>query len=136
MRNDDGFTLLEVLVAFVIAAAALGLLFNAAGDGIAAVDRAGRTEEAVSRAKSHLAALGRDVALADGTFEGDDGGGYRWRIRVTPVATSTPPDMAPSGGVRQRSLSLYAIEITLSWTDGGQDREVVLRSERLLPARH
>lgn len=131
MRREDGFTLLEVLVAFVIAALALGLLFEAAGDGVTAVRTAGRTEEAVSRAKSHLAALGRDVMLADGTFQGDDGDGYRWRIRVTPVATSSPSNMPAPGGVRQWPLTLYAIEVTLSWTEDGRDREVVLRTERL-----
>lgn len=131
MRRDAGFTLLEVLVAFVIAAMALGLLFDAAGDGVTAVRTAGRTEEAVSRAKSHLAALGRDVTLADGTSQGDDGDGYRWRIRVTPVATSTPPAAPSRGGVRQWPLTLYAIEVTLSWTENGRDRDVILRTERL-----
>lgn len=128
---DGGFTLLEVLVAFVIAALALGLLFDVAGDGVTAVQTAGRTEEAVSRAKSHLAALGRGVSLADGTFQGDDGDGYHWQIRVTPVATSAPPNAPPAGGVRQLPLTLYAIEVTLSWTDDGRDRAVVLHTERL-----
>lgn len=131
MSRNAGFTLLEVLVAFVIAALALGLLFEAGGDGIASVDRAGRVEEAVSRAKSHLAALGRDVSLAEGTTEGDDGGGYRFRIRVTPLATSTPPLAKPGEDIRQRPLTLYAIEVTLSWRDGGAERDVTLRSERL-----
>ncbi len=134
MPRDEGFTLLEVLVAFVIAAMALGLLFGAAGDGVAAVQTAGRTEEAISRAKSHLAALGRDVMLADGSFRGDDGGGYRWQIRVTPLATSTPSLPAP-GAVRQWPLTLYAIEVTLSWTEDGRNRAVILRSERLTARR-
>lgn len=135
MRRDDGFTLLEVLVAFVIAAMALGLLFEAAADGVTAVRAAGRTEEAVSRAKSHLAALGRDVMLADGTFEGDDGDGYRWRIRIAPVATSAPAALPAPGGVRPWPLTLYAIAVTLSWTQDGRDYEVVLRTERLTARR-
>jgi general secretion pathway protein I len=131
MRHDGGFTLLEVLVAFVIAALALGLLFHSASGGLTAVRAAGRTAEAVSRAKSHLAALGRDVALADGTFQGDDGDGYRWKIRITPVATSSPPDVPVPGGVRQWPLTLYAIEVAVSWTEDSREREVMLRTERL-----
>lgn len=133
--DDGGFTLLEVLVAFVIAAAALGLLFDAAGDGISAVSRAGLTEEAVSRAKSHLAALGRDVSLADGTFEGNDGAGFHWRIGITPVATATPTNTLSAGGPRQKPLTLYTVEVSVSWREGGRDHEVVLRSERLAARR-
>jgi general secretion pathway protein I len=131
MRHNDGFALLEVLVAFIIAALALGLLFDAAAGSLTAVRTAGRTEEAVSRAKSHLAALGRGVMLADGTFEGDDGDGYHWRIRSAPVAKSVPPDPPPANGVRQQPLTLYSIEVSISWTDGGQTRDVTLRTERL-----
>jgi len=56
MRAERGFTLLEVLIAFAIAALALALLFRAASDGMLSVRTAGRYEEAVVRARSHLAA--------------------------------------------------------------------------------
>ena len=51
-----------------------------------AVDTAARAEEAVQRAQSHLAAVGRNAALTEGEFTGDDGGGYRWALRIRPVA--------------------------------------------------
>jgi general secretion pathway protein I len=126
MRRDDGFTLLEVLVALAIAALALGVLFRAGGGGLLSLNTAGRYEEAVSRAKSHLAALGSDVGFMEGNFDGDDGDGYRWRLHIAPVATSrsTSSDVA--------SVTLYAIQVTISWTEGGMDREVELRSERLV----
>ena len=46
-------------------------LFRAGGSGLFAVDTATRTEEAVERAQSHLAAVGRDAALLEGDFDGD-----------------------------------------------------------------
>ena len=55
-----GFTLLEVVVALAIAALALVGLFQAGSGGLFAVDTAARAEEAVQRAQSHLAAVGRD----------------------------------------------------------------------------
>src|ERR1700757_2875282 len=86
-----GFTLLEVVVALAIAGLALVGLFRAGSEGLFAVDAATRAEEAVQRAQSHLAAVGRNAALTEGEFNGDDGGGYRWRLRVTPVSSRQTP---------------------------------------------
>src|SRR6478672_5521266 len=85
--RDNGFTLLEVVVALAIAGLALVGLFRAGSGGLLAVDTAARAEEAVQRAQSHLAAVGRDAALVEGEFTGDDGAGYRWTLRVRPLTT-------------------------------------------------
>src|ERR1700739_623987 len=93
--RENGFTLLEVVVALAIAALALVGLFRAGSGALFAVDTAARAEEAVQRAQSHLAAVGRDAALVEGEFTGDDGGGYRWALRVSPA---TPRDAGGGGG--------------------------------------
>ena len=66
---DAGFTLLEVIVAFAIASLALVGLFQAGSGGVFAVDTAARAEEALQRAQSHLAAVGRDAALVAGRLQ-------------------------------------------------------------------
>jgi len=53
---QGGFTLLEVLIAFAIVAIALAALIKGAGFGFNAVGQSARYEEALSRARSHLAA--------------------------------------------------------------------------------
>src|SRR5215831_6072617 len=88
---SDGFTLLEVVVALAIAGLALVGLFRAGSGGLFAVDAATRAEEAVQRAQSHLAAVGRNAALTEGEFTGDDGGGFRWLLRVRPVTSRQVP---------------------------------------------
>src|SRR5215467_2634457 len=108
---DSGFTLLEVVVALAIAGLALVGLFRAGSAGLFAVDAATRAEEAIQRAQSHLAAIGRNAALTAGEFTDDDGGGYRWRLRVTPVSSrqSLGPDGAPVAS------TLFGLEVTISW---------------------
>lgn len=118
----DGFTLLEVLVALAIAGLALIAFFRAGGDSLMAVDTAGRAEEAVERARSHLAALGADAPLAPGETEGDDGGGYRWRLRITPVSTWQAPPAA---------ATLFDVEVAISWRGHDHNRAVVLKTARL-----
>jgi general secretion pathway protein I len=131
MRAERGFTLLEVLIAFAIASLALALLFRAASDGMLSVRTAGRYEEAVARARSHLAAIGRDAALVAGSSEGNDGGGYRWHLDVTPVATSQPATLGPARIGGPPPPELYAVSVAVSWREGGKDREFVLRTERM-----
>jgi general secretion pathway protein I len=129
MRTERGFTLLEVLVAFAIAALALALLFRVASGGLVSVETSGRYEEAVSRARSHLAAIGRDAALVAGDSEGDDGGGYRWHLTVTPVAGGQSRISGSISGPPPPVL--YAVVVSISWRDAGKNRAFALRSERM-----
>src|SRR6266851_9824415 len=81
-----GFTLLEIVVALAIMGLALVGLFRAGSGGVLAVDVAGHVDEAIERAQSRLAAIGRGGAIGPGEIEGDDGGGYRWQVRTRPLA--------------------------------------------------
>src|SRR5579859_18463 len=133
MRSERGFTLLEAVVAFAIAALALGVLFRAATGGLVAVDTAGRYEEAVSRAKSHMASIGHDGPLSETQTEGDDGGGYHWRIRIVPLASANPANGQPAPFLQasSRKPTLYSVEVGISWSDGGRHREFLLQSQRI-----
>lgn len=130
-RRPDGFALLEVLVAFVIAALALGVLTEAALGGLRAAQVAGRYEAALAHARSHLAALGRGGPLLPGDERGDDGGGFRWESRTRLLATAPMArgDAATVG--RGPQVALYAVAVAIRWQDGGKDRSVELRSERV-----
>jgi len=128
LLRGNGFTLLEVVVALAIAAMALVGLFQAGSGGLFAVDTAARAEEAVQRAQSHLAAVGRDAALVQGEFTDEDGGGFRWRLRVRPVATR----QALSPSVNSAApATLYDVEVAISWPGHSGDRSVVLKTMRL-----
>jgi general secretion pathway protein I len=127
-RNDGGFTLLEVVVALAIAGLALVALFQAGGTGLFAADTSARAEEAVARAQSHIAAVGRDAALTAGQFTGNDGGGYRWRISVQPLAVR---QASGSLDVSATAMALYIVEVEISWGDPGRTRSVVLKTLRL-----
>ncbi len=124
-RTERGLALLEVLVAFAIAAGALGVLFAGALDGLRGARAAAHTEEALSHARSHLAALGHGQDIVAGETSGDDGGGFHYRLRVIPAASTVPAG----------ELTLYAVRVTITWAEDGRDRSLYLDSQRLAAAR-
>ncbi len=129
------FTLLEVLVAFIIAALALGELFGVAGSDLHSVQVAGRYKEALSRVRSHVASVGLGERLVAGELQGDDGGGYHWAVRITQVATAAPP-APPKGGASLAAAptppaALYSVVAAVSWKEGDRPRVVRLTTERV-----
>ena len=132
-RGQAGFTLLEILVAFVIAALALGVMFKAASGGLFGVVTAGKYQEAVSRAKSHLAAIGRDKPVTAGDSEGDDGSDFHWRLHIEQITVLQPSEalLRTIPLPTTREPALYAVESEISWTDGGKTRHVILRTKRI-----
>jgi general secretion pathway protein I len=132
MRIDGqhGFTLLEVVVAFAIAAVALAALFDGVGFGVAAVDQSTRYEEALSRARSHLAAVGPEIDQLEGVHSGDDGGGYHWQLDVQPIVQSTQIPATANA-----LPTLYAVHITISW-GRHEGRGVTLATERIGRPKH
>jgi general secretion pathway protein I len=127
LARARGFTLLEVTVAVAIAGLALVALFQAGSSGLFAANSAARVEEAVERARSHLAAFTGADAIVPGNNEGDDGGGYNWQLSARALATeslSQADQNAPQA-------TLYAVESVISWRAGGHTHSVVLQTRRL-----
>jgi general secretion pathway protein I len=126
-------SLLEVIVALIIAGMAAVGLFEATGTGLRATQTASMYDQAIVRAKSRLAAATHGSNLAAGDWRGDDGGGFRWRLHVAPAATAT---VRPIGLIGPRSAAsipvvLYAVSVWVGWDDGGVEREVRLDTEQV-----
>jgi general secretion pathway protein I len=114
---EAGFSLLEVMVAFVIAALASIVLYQAGFNGAAETATAARYQEAMVRAQSRLASIGVLTTMQPEQLSGDDGGGYRWQVRIQTAAT-------------EGKLTLYAVQVTERFGS----RQVTLTTERLWPS--
>ena len=140
--RNGGFTLLEVLVAFVIAALAIGVMIDGVVGGLRSASAASQAQQATALARSRLAAAG--AAITSGVPPGDSSGSdgaFRWRVHVAATGTAHLPRIDPvSEGVTTRTpeATLYGITVIVSWSAGttsGRERQVRLDSARIgLPA--
>ena len=86
MRDEaeDGFTLVEVLVAFVILAGAVILSFQIFADGIRRLSAVETQTKAVNVARSELARLSASKNISEGVTAGTTEG-IDWKITVSPI---------------------------------------------------
>jgi general secretion pathway protein I len=122
--RQQGFTLLEVLVAFVVLAVALGLLLGMLSRGLKQVGQAGSETEASLHAQSLLDALGTLEPIEPGVREGEfERGRYHWRLEVTQGEDPAPPPPPPPGGEPQEVAGLgapvlYRVALQVEWGAG------------------
>ena len=123
---------MEILVAFVVLAAALGVLYRTFSAGLHNVDAVAGYSEAIGIAEAKLTGLGLEHPLE----EGDESGAtedrrFKWQIAVRPYTPpGTPPD--PPGGFISPQQLLRAT-VTVTWDERGNlKRTVELSTIRML----
>ena len=114
-----GFTLVEVVVALAILALTFTFAYRAMSGGLGRLADDGAAEQAVLVARSQLARIGSDIALADGETDGRAEGGFAWRIVITPYGR-------PAGG-----LAGHRVVVDILWRGGTTARRVRLETVRL-----
>jgi general secretion pathway protein I len=126
-----GFTLLEVIIALIVAGLAAAALFEAVGSGLHATQTASMYDQAIVRASSRLTAATRGTKLTAGDRQGDDGGGFHWRLRVAPVASAALRPIGAAGPRAPASIPvvLYDVSVSVGWNDGTTERQVRLETE-------
>ena len=131
-RAQAGFTLVEVVVAFVMLTLVLSVGFQIFSTGMS---RAGDLEDrshALDIAQSQLASAGMESVLQDGQSQGDtEDRKYHW----TTTVSATEEAQAPVQNVR--AYVLYRVEARVDWSAGsGKPQSLVLATLRLgQPAR-
>ena len=87
-RQQRGFTLLEVIVAVVIAALCLGALSQVFATGVRAAGTSSDYMRAMTLAQSLLAGVGVEKATSDGSESGTSSDGrLTWTVTISPEPT-------------------------------------------------
>jgi len=129
MKQEQGYSLIEVIVAFAVLALALGVLLGTLSGGVRQVRESADAGRAALHAQSLLETLGVDVPLLPGHSEGAfEQGRYRWQLDIAPYLDPLFP--VP---VDASSAQLLALTLTVSWGDGGERQRWQVESIRLRP---
>jgi general secretion pathway protein I len=125
-RSARGYTLIEVLVAFMILAMALTVLLRIFSGGLRNVSVAADYTQAVLIAETQLALTALEDSLAPGTVTGEADGKFRW--------TRTTRRYAPfAGSLRPPGVPAFHVGVSVEWPDAGRTRTVQLATVRLVP---
>ncbi len=127
--RDEGFTLLEILVALAILGIALTLVLELFAGGLRLL---GRSEESLRAAqlaaqKMEEVLMRQEAVTGERVEQGVFPDGTRWQVRVAPVPS---PDATNLSAAVPWDLHEYAVRVT--WSSGLRERSYDLYTTRLL----
>lgn len=127
-----GFSLLEVLVAFVIVALVATALYRLFGGALQNASAAGEWSRALLVAESRLAQAAHAQPLREGSEQGAElDGRLRWHTSVAPYETpDTPETLART--TEQSPTRLYRVSVDVRFpSDSGGERVVSMSTLKL-----
>jgi general secretion pathway protein I len=138
MKRVRGFTLLEVMLAVVILATALGLLLGMLSRGMHQVTQAQAESEAAMYAQSLLDQVGTLENIEPGSKDGEFAQGrYHWHLQVAPTTDPAPPPPPEAGAPPPQPVQtegapvLYRVALDVDWGEGGPAQHLRFETLRL-----
>ena len=130
----QGFSLLEILVAFMLLAMAMGVLMQIFSRGVTGATLADRYARATMYAESKLAGIGIEEELKESALAGKFDDDFSWTLVVRPYQDPVPKDQSVVDFEKLMPTQLYEIDLKVSFTaDDHRERLVNLSTLRLGP---
>jgi len=123
LGRKDGFTLLEVLVAFVLLATTVTVVLQLFSSGIKALSLSENYATAVVRAESKMREILDNEQLTEDVWSETSPEGYRFDITVAETYEARTKDLP---------MKILEIGITMSWRVGGKDKSLTLNAMKTI----
>ncbi|MEM9533702.1 MAG: type II secretion system protein [Pseudomonadota bacterium] len=131
VRRQRGFTLLEVLAAFVVFALLFTTTLKIMSASARNVTRSADYSQAALWAQSRMDLVGIDPPIEEGNWEGEFDDEYRWTldIQAYDVLDELSADLA------ETPVDLYYVELQVFWGRDSQRRAVFKTLRSATPVR-
>ncbi|WP_394752044.1 prepilin-type N-terminal cleavage/methylation domain-containing protein [Crenothrix sp.] len=125
-HKHQGFSLLEILIAFTILAFSLTILLRIFSTGVNSAVMSEEYTAAVQIAESLMAKTGVESKPKNGQTSGVENDKYRWEVSVSPFNFVV-------GKFQMKSTAeLFKVDAIVSWGDDDNDRQVRLTTLKLV----
>mgnify|MGYP004003812077 FL=1 len=124
LKNEQGFSLLEVVVALMIMAGGVLAVLNLFSGSVRSVDFSGQYLKAVTLANSKMNELEIQNFTVDdssGNFKNEEN--YRWEVDISPYDSDLNNE--------ESGIQLQKILLKVLWNDDGHTRNIELATLRL-----
>lgn len=130
-QGSRGFTLLEVMLAFVIFALSFATVLEIMAGSMRSVRRASDDTEVALLAQSLMELVGTEIPIEEGGYSGTGMDRYDWKMDITLYDTGGETEGNTGvGGMSTQELAdlsgieLYRVDLYVDWATGRRQREL------------
>jgi general secretion pathway protein I len=119
LKGKDGFTLLEVLVAFVLLAMTISVILQLFSSNLKALSASEDYASAVVRVEAKMREVLDNEQLSENAWSEMSPEGYKFDVTVAKTYEARTKDLP---------LKIMEIGVTMSWKKGEKDRTLTLKT--------
>lgn len=126
-QRSGGFTLLEVMLAFVIFALSFSMVLEIMAGSMRSVKRASDDTEVALLAQSLMDLVGNEIPIEEGQYGGTGMDRYDWEMDITLYDVGGQADDEAAATQELADLSgieLYRVDLYIDWESGRRQRDL------------
>lgn len=128
-----GFTLLEVMLAFVIFALSFATVLEIMAGSMQGIRRANDETEVALIAQTLMEQVGIEIPLEESEFTGEEMDRYRWQLGIY-MYGSNDEDIYVQELAEMSGIALYQVTLDIEWDAGRQERSAHFSTVRSIMA--
>jgi len=127
-RRSGGFTLLEVMLAFVVFALSFATVLEIMAGSMRSVRRASDDTEVALFAQSIMDLVGTEIPLEEGQYNGTGMDRFNWQLGIYLYQAGDGDDSGDVGHTQELAemsgIELYLVELDIDWESGRRPRDL------------
>ena len=122
-RTSRGFTLLEVMLAFVIFALSFATVLEIMAGSMRGVRRASDDTQVALFAQSVMDLVGTEIPIEEGEFSGTGMDRYQWNMGIY-LYDASDEDVRTRELAEMSGIELYRVDLDINWETGRTERDL------------